>query len=54
MPKRTKGLRGAPPAEETHKIYARAYASRLARQVRQEFENPRGKTPPRKKRDTKA
>ena len=49
MPKSKKGSRKTEPAEDTQKLYARAYASRLAKQVGGEPEVPRRKTTPRKK-----
>ncbi len=36
-------------AEDTQRLYARAYGSRLAKQVAEELDNSRRKTTPRKK-----
>jgi hypothetical protein len=49
MAKSKKGSRKAEPAENTQKFYARAYASRLAKQVGEEPEVSRRTTTPRKK-----
>ena len=49
MPKSKKALRKTEPAEDTQKLYARAYASRLAKQVGEEREVSRRTTTPRKK-----
>ena len=54
MPKSTKVSRDAPTAEEIQKLYARAYGSRLAKQVAQVLDNTRRSPAPRKKRDAKA
>lgn len=52
MPKSTKNARNAPPPEDTQKLYARAYAARLAKQVDDELSSSR-RPKPRKKRDGK-
>jgi hypothetical protein len=49
MPKSKKALRKTEPAEDTRKLYARAYASRLAKQVGEEREVSRRTATPRKK-----
>ena len=49
MTKSKKGFRKAEPAENTQKFYARAYASRLAKEVGSEREVSRRTTAPRKK-----
>jgi len=49
MAKSRKALRKTEPAEDTRKLYARAYASRLAKQVGEEREVSRRATAPRKK-----
>jgi hypothetical protein len=51
MPKSKK--RSGKPAEDTQKLYARAYASRLAKQVGTELESSRRTATPRKKPTTK-
>lgn len=40
MPKRTNDQRAAQPPEDTQKMYARAYAARLAKQVTEKAEAP--------------
>jgi hypothetical protein len=52
MPKNKKG--SGKPAEDTQKLYARAYASRLAKQVGTELESSRRAVTPRKKPTTKS
>jgi hypothetical protein len=52
MPKSKRGSRETPAAEDTQKLYARAYASRLAKEV-SEAESPRRAGAPRKRRDGK-
>jgi hypothetical protein len=52
MPRSKKGSRKTEPAEDTQKLYARAYASRLAKQVGEELESSRRATP-RKKQPAK-
>ena len=47
MPKNKKASGKTEPAEDTQKLYARAYASRLAKQVSEE--SSRRTEPPRKK-----
>jgi hypothetical protein len=49
MAKSKKGSRKAEPAENTQKSYARAYASRLAKEVGAERQVSRRTTAPRKK-----
>jgi len=49
MPNNKKSARTTEPAADTQKLYAHAYASRLARQVAQETERPRRSTTPKKK-----
>jgi hypothetical protein len=49
MVKSKKGFRKAEPSENTQKFYARAYASRLAKEVGAEREVSRRTTAPRKK-----
>lgn len=50
MPKSTKEPRKKSlPTEETQRLYARAYGSRLAKQVNEELDSSRRKTTPRKK-----
>jgi len=51
MPKNTKEPRDAPPPEDTQKLYARAYGSRLAKQVAEELESSRRKAAASKKPD---
>jgi hypothetical protein len=53
MPKTKKASRESPPAEDTQKLYARAYGSRLAKQVTDELDSSRRKPAPRKKADGK-
>jgi hypothetical protein len=53
MPNNKKSARTTEPAADTQKLYAHAYASRLARQVAQETERPRRPTAPKKKTDRK-
>jgi len=53
MPKKTNDPRGVRPPEDTQKIYARAYASRLAKQVTEEAQGPHRKSTAAKKRDGK-
>ena len=53
MPKNKKASAKTEPAEHTQKLYARAYASRLAKQVSEEFERSRRATK-RKKATTKS
>ena len=53
MPKSKKGSRTTEPAEDAQKLYARAYASRLAKQVTQELDSSRRTSEGRKKRDGK-
>ena len=53
MTKSTKEPRGPQPLEDTQKMYARAYASRLAKQVAEEAEGSRRKSTGAKKRDGK-
>ena len=53
MTKSTKELRGQQPSEDTQKMYARAYASRLAKQVTEEAQGPHRKSTAAKKRDGK-
>jgi hypothetical protein len=52
MPKSKKGP--GEPAEVIQKLYARAYASRLAKQVGTELESSRRAVTPRKKPTTKS
>ena len=54
MPKSKKGSRSPEPAEDTQKIYAHAYAARLAKQVAEELEGSRRKAARPKKPDGKA
>jgi hypothetical protein len=54
MPKRKKGPANTEPAEDTQKLYARAYASRLAKQVTEQLVSSRRKATDRKKPDGKA
>jgi hypothetical protein len=54
MPKIKKGSRTTEPAEDAQKLYARAYASRLAKQVGTELESSRRAARPRKKPTTKS
>jgi hypothetical protein len=54
MPKSKKASAKTQPAEDTQKLYARAYASRLAKQVSEEFESSRRATTTRKKPTTKS
>ena len=49
MAKSKKGLRKTEPAEDTQKLYARVYASRVAKQVGGEREVSRRTRAPRKK-----
>jgi hypothetical protein len=49
MAKSKKGSRKPEPAENTQKFYARAYASRLAKEVGAERQVSRRTTAPRKK-----
>jgi hypothetical protein len=50
MPKSTKEPRKKSlPTEETQRLYARAYGSRLAKEVNEELDSSRRKTTPRKK-----
>jgi hypothetical protein len=49
MPKSKKGFPKIEPGDNTQKLYARAYASRLAKQVGEEPKVSRGTTKPRKK-----
>jgi hypothetical protein len=49
MAKSKKGFRKTEPAEDIQKLYARAYASRLAKEVGDEREVSRRTTRPRKK-----
>jgi hypothetical protein len=53
MPKNTKESRNTRPPENTQKLYARAYGSRLAKQVAEHLENTRRKAAGRKKPDGK-
>ena len=53
MAKSTKVLRSPQPSEDTQKMYARAYASRLAKQVAEEAEGSRHKSTGAKKRNGK-
>jgi len=43
MPKSKKGPGKPEPAEDTQKLYAHAYAARLAKQVAEELESSRRK-----------
>jgi hypothetical protein len=52
MPKSKKGSGVTKPAQDTQKLYARAYASRLAKQVSEE--SSRRPTTPRKKSPAKS
>jgi hypothetical protein len=52
MPKSKKGSGKSEPAEDTQKLYARAYAARLAKQVNEE--SSRRTATPRKKLRSKA
>jgi hypothetical protein len=54
MPKRKKELREPATIDETQKLYARAYASRFAKQVAQQLENSRRRPQAGKKREGKA
>jgi cold shock CspA family protein len=49
MPKSKKGFPKIEPGDNTQKLYARAYALRLAKQVGEEQKVSRGTTKPRKK-----
>jgi hypothetical protein len=49
MRKSRKDFRTTAPAEATHRLYARAYGSRLAKQVGEELETSRRSQTPRKK-----
>jgi len=49
MPKRKKGIRKVERGDNVQKLYARAYASRLAKQVGEEPEVSRRTTTSRKK-----
>jgi hypothetical protein len=49
MPKSKKGFRNIEPGDNAQKLYARAYASRLAKQVGEEPRVVRRTTTPRKK-----
>jgi hypothetical protein len=51
MPKKTNDQRAAQPPEGTQKMYARAYATRLAKQVTEEADGSRRKSTGGKKRD---
>jgi hypothetical protein len=53
MPKSKKAPQKNEPPEDTQKLYARAYALRLAKQVGGELENSRRKAAGPKKRDGK-
>jgi hypothetical protein len=53
MAKSKQDKRNTPPAEDTQKLYARAYGARLAKQVAKEGEGLRRKAT-RPKRDGKA
>jgi hypothetical protein len=54
MPKSKKGSGKPEPAEDTQKLYAHAYAARLAKQVADELESSRRKAARPKKSDSKA
>ena len=54
MPKTRKASPDRPPAEDTQKLYARAYGSRLAKQVNEELDSSRRKPALRKKPNSKA
>jgi hypothetical protein len=54
MPKSKNASGKNEPAEDTQKLYARAYASRLAKQVGTELESSRRVATPRKKPTTKS
>jgi hypothetical protein len=54
MPKSRKEARNSPSSEDTQKLYARSYGSRLAKQVAEELESSRRKATDRKKPDSKA
>jgi hypothetical protein len=51
MSKKTNDQRAAQPPEDTQKMYARAYATRLAKQVTEEADGSRRKSTGGKKRD---
>jgi hypothetical protein len=53
MPKSKQRFGKTRPLEDTQKLYARAYASRLAHQVGEELEVSRRTTTPRKKANAK-
>lgn len=53
MPKSRKEARNSPSSEDTQKLYARACAARLAKQVDDELSSSR-RPKPRKKPDGKA
>jgi ribosomal protein L18E len=54
MPKSKKGSANTEPAEDTQKLYARAYAARLAKQVAEQLESSRRKATDGKKPNGKA
>jgi hypothetical protein len=54
MPKSKQDKRQTRPAEDTQKLYARAYGARLAKQIGEELESSRRKPPPRTKPNSKA
>jgi hypothetical protein len=54
MPMSKKGSRSSESAEDTQKLYAHAYAARLAKQVAEELESSRRKAARPKKSDSKA
>jgi hypothetical protein len=49
MRKNAKAPRDARPSEDTYKLYARAYGSRLSKRVAQELDSTRRKSTGRKK-----
>ena len=53
MPKSKKVTQKTEPAEDTRKLNARAYATRLAKQVAQDMEKSRRTPAPSKKRNRK-